>query len=367
MTHAGTTTREAPARPQADIPVTPMVKSDSPAQDDQRAQQQPPQQAQFTRDQIELMKRTICKGASDDEFKLFLNICGRTRLDPFARQIFAVKRWDGRQRREVMQVQVSIDGFRLVAQRTDEYQGQTPTEWCDRDGVWRDVWLENEPPYAARVGVHRMGFKEPLYAVARFDSYAQFVDQKINDRKTGEKVLNSMWAKRGDLMIAKCAEALALRKGFPQELSGLYTTDEMAQATNESPAVQPETEAAPEEEVERTVERTVEWARAYLLPFRNSPHYNKPLGERSEKELHAFLKWADDKIDEAGGAEDASPMIRDFRHALSLVLEDIGKVQEKLPLDDAAAPAPGKVEDALDPRADGGPLADASDDDGLPF
>jgi phage recombination protein Bet len=180
----------------------------------------------FPQDQVDLIKRTIARGASTDELQLFLHQCKRTGLDPFTRQIYFTKRRvknrETNQWEEVGTTQTGIDGFRVIAERTEEYDG-SDTAWCGPDGVWKDAWLSDDPPSAARTIVHRKGCQYPFTAIAKWKEYVQ---------TTGDGSPVSMWRKMPANQLAKCSEALGLRKAFPNDLGGLYTDAEMAQAEN---------------------------------------------------------------------------------------------------------------------------------------
>lgn len=172
--------------------------------------------AMWNDEQVEIIKRLICPDATDTELALFGQVCQRTGLDPFARQIYGIKR-KGR-----LTIQTGIDGFRLQADRSRDYAGQEGPQWCGEDGVWRDVWLSKEHPSASRVGVYRKGWTRPVWGIATWSEYAQY----------GQNGPTDMWARMPANQLAKCAEAQALRKAFPSELSGLYAGEEMGQADN---------------------------------------------------------------------------------------------------------------------------------------
>ena len=198
--------------------------------------------SQWDSQQIEILRTLIAPGVTDEEFALFEHVCKQTGLDPFARQIYPIVRnvWNKqtRQKEPKMTIQVSIDGLRLIADRRGNYAG-SETLWCGPDGKWVDVWLKPGPPAAAKTTVWKSSSSRPFVGVARFDAYCQRYEGKPQ----------GLWETMPDVMIGKCSEALALRKAFPAEMSGLYTREEMQQADNvevlEVPLPKPKATPAP--------------------------------------------------------------------------------------------------------------------------
>lgn len=166
----------------------------------------------FSREKIDLIKQTVAKGTTDLELELFLHACKRTGLDPLMKQIYAIKRHSNKTNTDEMSIQTGIDGYRLIADRTGQYAGSDePAYLLGEDGY----------PDVASVTVYKLvgSLKCAFSSSARWKEYVQ---------KSGP-----MWEKMPFLMLAKCAEALALRKAFPAELSGVYTHEEMMQADME--------------------------------------------------------------------------------------------------------------------------------------
>lgn len=174
--------------------------------------------SKLTSDQIELVKRTVAKGATNDELQLFLYQAQKTGLDPLARQIHCVKR--GGQ----CAIQTGIDGYRLIADRTGKYAGNG-----DPVFTWENTESEDKHPLTATVTITKIIGQKPdgTPILGKFTATADWGFYKPKDGQ------DFMWQKgKGKFMLAKCAEALALRKAFPSELSGVYTDDEMHQAGN---------------------------------------------------------------------------------------------------------------------------------------
>lgn len=167
----------------------------------------------WSKEQVELIKRTVAKGASNDELALFGIVCQKTGLDPFTNQIHFVKRADK------VTFQTGIDGYRAIADRTGTYAGSDDYRFDENLSEYEHIQTKRGYPTTATVTIYKIvsGIRVPFSATARWEEYYP-----------GEK-LGFMWKKMPYLMLSKCAEALALRKAFPNDLSNVYTFDEMQQ------------------------------------------------------------------------------------------------------------------------------------------
>lgn len=190
---------------------------------------QPVQLDFLSKEEIDLLKRTMLAKFLPDEQESFIRTCQRTRLDPFTKQIYPTIRYnkvrqaDGSTKKVPTLVSVTgIMGLTAVATRSGHYDG-CEIYWTGKDGKWRTEWLEEDPPAAAKCTVFHKQRTHPEVCVARWGSFvAQTYDYESKSWYVGD-----FWQRMPDFMLAKCAKAGALRGAFPDHLSNVYIKEEL--------------------------------------------------------------------------------------------------------------------------------------------
>ncbi len=204
-------------------------------------------QINYTASQMALIRQTVAKDCNSQEFDLFIEMCKHQGLDPFKKQIYAFVfkktkkskvdgKWTETEERQLTPV-TSIDGYRSKAARCGDYRSD------DQEPIY-EYAEEAKNPDSNPLGIVKAIVKAfkfgpdkkwyPCVGVAYWDEIAPIVeDGKWSDGEftgNGKMIIDKRkpnWKKMSRTMIAKCAEAQALRKGWPEEMSGLHVQEEM--------------------------------------------------------------------------------------------------------------------------------------------
>jgi len=172
------------------------------------------QRDSFSVETIETVKRSIFIGSTDDELKLFIHKCLTVGVHPLDKLLTPIKY--NTKNGPVVSFISSIDLFRSKAEDSGKYDGQDEPLWEYDDG-------EDEPPTKCTVKVYKKDIGRPFVGVAHIK---EFIPDNQNKRQ--------FWDKMPNVMLAKCAEAQAFRKAFPQELNKLYVEEEMYNAISKA-------------------------------------------------------------------------------------------------------------------------------------
>lgn len=281
-----------------------------------------PRAVELSREDLEVLRATVFKGASDAQLQLYARNCQARGLDPFAKEIYA---WAGRD--GAVEIVVGIDGLRNLAESTGQYRGQLAPLYCGEDGQWTDVWLQKAPPLAAKVTVLRQGY-EPSTAVALLAEY---------------KKNTPPWNTMPTVMLAKAAEAQAIRRLFPRQTTGLYVQEEMPEPGDEPPRrapLRPDVRL-PRAEQEANLEAlapsprapepvTVEVVDTETGEITEQPVTKEDLGERI-KMLREALGWTVEDVRKLATAQNPPVSLRNVEGlaAVAVLLEEQMRAEDE--------------------------------------
>lgn len=184
-----------------------------------------PSEAFLSDEDVDVLKRTMLYGYTEAEQESFIRLAQRTQLDPFSKQLYATRRYakDRSGNKVLTLVPVtSVLGLTAVAARTGHYDGCVIT-WCGTDGIWKDEWVSEEFPVAAKCVVYHKQRSHPEVAICRWNGYCGTSYNPATKRRE----VTEFWERLPDFMLGKCAKAAALRGAFPDQCGNLYASEEL--------------------------------------------------------------------------------------------------------------------------------------------
>lgn len=227
----------------------------------------------ITASQLTLIKQTYARDCNDPEFNLFIEICRQTQLNPIKKQIYCIVYNKDKSEKRQMTIITAIDGYRAIANRSGHYRpaGDDDMVWITDDAKVSSINPQGiiEARYTARKWHPMSNSWMECIGKVFWEEYAPveeewaYSDEKGKRVPTGKKKLTDKWAGMPRNQIMKCAEAAALRRGWPEDLSGIYVEEEMDRANVIDLTA---TEVLEKDKIERR-EAAVRGANSYALVF----------------------------------------------------------------------------------------------------
>jgi phage recombination protein Bet len=260
--------------------------------------------------QFDLIRRTVFKDCNTDEFDLAMHVAKHTRLDPLRRQIYAFVFNKTDEKKRQMTLVTSISGYRSIAARTGNYRpdNRAPRFTYDENVIDPQTNPTGLVSAEVSVFVHSHGQWHEVVGWARWEEYVPLKEEWVADetgqrRPSGKPAIDKGkggWIKMPSIMLAKVAEASALRRAFPDDFAGLYTEDEVdRQATIDLSATEIADAAAQDRREDRIggfgilVDFSTLTVRKPLIPIKPGEFHGKvdEFLEQNHEEPSTIMMW----------------------------------------------------------------------------